>query len=386
MSKHRFRLLYLVGGFQIGGTERHLSFVLPRLNRTFLEIRVRLLGPDGPLRGPLDDAGMDVARIEGKACLEVPKIRAIYGICSKIVATAQEINRFKPDIVHCYLPEPSSIGWLATRFASACCFLVISKRSQIIRPEAFPGEKWLERRALRSADYVLGNSKAVAAELRDLGISPERIYLIHNGIPLEPFSEPVNSLEFRAKEGWPEDAVIFAVLANLIPYKGHEDLFRALRHLKRKGPDWKVVLIGSYPNQRMEFLRQLTRQWSLDDRVIFLGERSDVPAILASSDVGVLTSHHEGFSNAILEYMAAGLPVIATDVGGNRDAVVHGETGILVPASSPRALSEAIGRILVDPKLRLNMGENGKRRVRKYFSLERCVDAYERFYDSILRN
>jgi glycosyltransferase involved in cell wall biosynthesis len=384
MSNPRGRILFLVGGFQVGGTERHLSLVLPRLNRFSWEIHVRLTGEDGPLSAPLKEAGLDVATIEPKARLNLPKIRAAQAIWSQIAAAAREMRELRPDVVHCYLPEPSAIGWLASRVAARPRFLIMSKRSQFIRPGSFAGEKWLERRALKAANYVLGNSTAVVKELQQIGIPPERTHLIPNGIDLQPFREAPGRDDVRTREGWPQEAVIFVLLANLIPYKGHEGLFLALKGLAQNGPDWKVVLIGSGSPERELYLRRLVAHMELDDRVVFSGQRSDIPALLSGADVGVLTSRHEGFSNTLLEYMAAGLPVVATKVGGNTDAVMDGKTGILVPAASPGALSGALDRMRLDPSLRRNMGKEGRARASKYFSVSDCVKAYDEFYRSLL--
>ena len=386
MSNPQRRILYLVGGFHVGGTERHLSLVLPRLDRSSWDIHVRLMGRDGPLSVPLKEAELDVMSVEPKTSLNLPKVRAVQAIWSQIAATTREIRKFQPDVVHCYLPEPSTIGWLASRMASGRRFLIMSKRSQFIRPGSFTGEKCLERQALRAADYVLGHSTAVVDELKRIGISAARIHLIPNGIDLQPFNEGPGRHEVRAREGWPARAVVFVVLANLIPYKGHEDLFLALKRLGQNGPDWMVVLIGSGPAERELSLRRLAARSGLNDRVVFSGQRSDIPATLRGADVGVLPSHHEGFSNALLEYMAAGLPVVATNVGGNRDAVVDGKTGILVPSASPGALSKAIDRLRLDASLRLTMGQEGRTRVSEYFDLTHCVDAYEVFYRSLFQS
>jgi glycosyltransferase involved in cell wall biosynthesis len=113
---------------------------------------------------------------------------------------------------------------------------------------------------------------------------------------------------------------------------------------------------------------------------MWLGERSDVEDLLFASDIFVLPSHQEGFSNALLEAMAASVPAIATAVGGNSDAVVDGETGLLVPPSNPRSLAAAILRLAKNPELCRRFAEAGRRRVEQKFSLEACVDRYEKLY------
>ena len=116
----------------------------------------------------------------------------------------------------------------------------------------------------------------------------------------------------------------------------------------------------------------------------WLGQRDDAPALLAAAGVGILCSHQEGFSNSILEGMAAGLPMLVTDVGGNAEAVVDGETGLVVPAHDPARLGAALASLAGDPAPRRAMGAAGRRRAAEHFSLDECVAAYERLYEGLL--
>jgi glycosyltransferase involved in cell wall biosynthesis len=120
------------------------------------------------------------------------------------------------------------------------------------------------------------------------------------------------------------------------------------------------------------------------DNVIFLGARQDVSALLAACDVALSSSHQEGFSNTILEGMAAALPTIATAVGGNPEAVLDGVTGLIVPPRDPQSFASAILKLAHDARLRATMGANARRRVTEYFGLDRCVDAYQALYAALL--
>jgi glycosyltransferase involved in cell wall biosynthesis len=117
--------------------------------------------------------------------------------------------------------------------------------------------------------------------------------------------------------------------------------------------------------------------------VTFLDTRIDVPEILTASDIGVLCSHQEGFSNAVLEGMASGLPMIVTDVGGNAEAVLDGESGIVVPPHDPIQLAEAIVRLANDPPLRARLGDAGRRRMAEHFALDRSIGAYDALYRAL---
>jgi glycosyltransferase involved in cell wall biosynthesis len=140
------------------------------------------------------------------------------------------------------------------------------------------------------------------------------------------------------------------------------------------------VLVGDGAPESVAALRRLAADLSIAERVSFLGPRDDVMPVLAASDIGVLMSHHEGFSNALLEYMAAALPVIATATGGNLDAIEEGRTGFLVPVGADAALGTALDRLIDDAPLRRRLGEAGRSRIENRFSLKSCFDAYEAAY------
>jgi glycosyltransferase involved in cell wall biosynthesis len=131
-------------------------------------------------------------------------------------------------------------------------------------------------------------------------------------------------------------------------------------------------------------LHAQVREKGLQNRIRFLGERADVPDLLRASDMGILASHEEGFSNAILESMAAGLPMVVTNVGGNAEAIVDGHSGLVVPPGNPPALADAIMRLVEDSPLALALGTRARQRVHAHFSTKACVDRYEALYTGLL--
>jgi glycosyltransferase involved in cell wall biosynthesis len=148
--------------------------------------------------------------------------------------------------------------------------------------------------------------------------------------------------------------------------------------------DWRLLTAGRDDGIRGALERQIEAA-GLASRISFLGTRRDVPALFAAADIGLLVSHQEGFSNAIIEGMAAGLPMIVTGVGGNAEAVRDGETGLVVPARNPEQLAAAIVRLLNGPEIRGTFGEAGRRRVRDHFSFAGCIDSYDQLYRGLLR-
>ena len=261
----------------------------------------------------------------------------------------------------------------------------MSRRSQANRPPLFWGDKWLERRELRAADLVFGHSQWVAKELADEGIKPERIRLVHNGIVLPPRSTKDDRLAVRAAEGWRHGEIVIVAVANLIPYKGHTDLMHAAARMASGGvAGWRLVLVGDGTAEYVADLCRLAAELGIADRVSLVGRRTDVARILIGADIGVLPSHQEGFSNALLEYMAAELPVVATATGGNLDAVEEGKTGFLVPVGAPGQLGEALLLLAGDVDLRMRLGKAARAKVQAEFSLSNCVARYEEAYRHLL--
>ncbi|NKC11604.1 MAG: glycosyltransferase [Gammaproteobacteria bacterium] len=379
----RIPLVYVVGGFGIGGTERHLSLILPRLQARGWDVHVAGIGPDGPFSEPIRDAGIEVELISVEPpCAGIPKVRAIAMLAAQTRAVRRCFEQVSPRLIHCFLPSPCIVGWLARRADHGK--LIMSRRAQRARPEAFLGERTAEIRALRRADAVLGHSSQVIGELREDGVAADRLHHIPNGIDATPYVEKKTRQDLRRDYGFDENDLVLVCVANLIDYKGHDVLIKALARLPDQKASWRAVFIGSGDTQYIDELGRLASSLGIGHRIGFAGRRSDVPGWLQAADVGVLASRHEGFSNAVLEYMAAGLPVVATDVGGNRDAVMHGNTGLLVPAGDVDALAGALLRLADDVSLRRTLGAASAARVETTYALDRIVDRYDELYRSLL--
>lgn len=230
---------------------------------------------------------------------------------------------------------------------------------------------------------VLANSRAVLSELESEGIRPERLGLIYNGLDAKARARDERDV-IRTALGLDQAALIFIIVANLIPYKGHLDLIEAFGKAAERLPQgWRLLVVGR-DDGVAPAAKTLAESLGIANNILFLGARNDVPDLLNASDVGLLSSHEEGFSNAIIEGMRAGLPMIVTDVGGNAEAVINGKTGVVVPARDPAALAKAITQLASDAPRRRSYGDNGRQRVEQYFTLDSCVAAYEATYRGLL--
>lgn len=358
-------LLFVTTELAIGGTERHLAAVLPALAAAGHAVRlVALRG--GPLAEVLRAGGVGVSL--GR---DMPgPLRALYG--ALLVAAC--ILRDRPDVVHLFLPEAYLAGGLASLLPGRR-HRVMSRRSlnayQRGRPLAARLEHWLHRRM----DAVLGNSRSVCRELAAEGAPRARIGLLRNGLAAPAASADRSAV--RARLGLAPEAFVVLVVANLLPYKGHADLVRAVAQACGTLPRETVVLAAGADRGEAPVLRQLAEALGIGAQFRWLGQRDDVADLMRAADLLVHPAHQEGSPNVVLEAMAAGLPVIATDAGGTAELL--DDAGLLVPPCAPDALAAALGRLAADAPLRAALSLKARARAAD-FSLEACVARYAALY------
>ena len=214
-----------------------------------------------------------------------------------------------------------------------------------------------------------------------------REYVVPNGIalPERPEADKREAVRAEVREEWgvrPDDVVV-GVVARLTPQKAHHVLLGAVGRLRGKHPNLRVVLVGDGPRRRE--LTELVEREGLGDVVRFLGERRDVPRLLTGFDLVALSSAHEGVPIAVIEAMAAELPVVAPRVGGLPDVVGDGSEGFIVPPSDEAALAERLARLILDPALRRAMGENARARAERELTIEATARAFEDMVGAVTR-
>jgi glycosyltransferase involved in cell wall biosynthesis len=240
--------------------------------------------------------------------------------------------------------------------------------------------------ACRLADCILANSHAVRSWLTKQGLGSYDIRVIPNGIAIPPERHPAEGSSIRTEFNISPDVPLIAVVSRLTRTKGMEFFLQAAAGLAERYPSVRFLIVGescAEPQYRMELQRQ-AEELRLKDRVIFTGQRTDVPKILREIDISVLPSLSESFSNTLLESMAGGLPVVATNVGGNPELVNDGVNGILVPPSDTAALCRAMTQLLESPELASRLGKAARAKVVREYSLDSVLGQTENLYMSLL--
>jgi glycosyltransferase involved in cell wall biosynthesis len=248
------------------------------------------------------------------------------------------------------------------------------------------------RHALAEQAQPVGGERA--RPLRDLAeLDPalserSRVTVIPNGVDLSRFITTENPAELRRSLGVPDDAPLIGVVSRLHRLKGIEDFLDAAALIAAKHPSARFVVVGQpSPVDNHAYLDGLVKraqQLGIGERVVFTGLRTDVPAVLSTLDVSVMPSLNEALSNVLLESMAAGAPVVATDVGGTTEALRDGQNGLLIPPSQPAAMAAAIDRLLTDRVLARTLGQSARQAIADKFSLDRMVAATAVLYEDLL--
>jgi glycosyltransferase involved in cell wall biosynthesis len=372
------RILLVVSSLNFGGSEGQVAMLAERLKVRGWTVGVFLLEKSGLLVEQLQQAGVFVD--DGGYRSNRTKLRKSISICLCEARLIWRIRRLRPDVVHGFLPITNFMSAIAGRL-TLVPMVMTSKRSLGRHQDRDPRFKWLDRVANKLSHVVTANSQAVAkdTDARD-GYDVSRIVVVHNGVDFVRLDQARHHRsETRIALGLGGEDIAIAMVANLIPYKGHSELITGFARIAAQDPRLKLFLIGR-DDGIGQALAESANHLGVSDRINLMGPRSDVPTLLSAMDLGVMASHEEGFSNALLEKLAVGLPVVATDVGGNPEALRDMPDCILVKPQDAddlaRGLAEAIGRLGAD-------GQNSKirqRLVRDRYSVDAMVDAYERLY------
>jgi glycosyltransferase involved in cell wall biosynthesis len=360
------RLLHIIPTLVRGGAEKQLALLATGLPREEFDVHVAVLTHTGPLEETLRAAGVPVTVI-GKRWKVDPfaywRLKAL-------------IRRLQPDIVHTWLFAANSYGRQAA-IAAGVKHIVAGERC--VDPWKSSLHLTIDRSLARRTQRIVTNSSGVVDFYASRGLPADKFTVIPNGIRVTEPTEPVSRPELLAELGLPADTDrLIGIVGRLWPQKRVKDLLWAAELLKTARDGCHALIIGDGP-QRWRLTRYRD-QLRMADRAHFLGERSDVARLMPHFDVLWLASGYEGQSNAIMEAMAAGVPVVATDIPGNRDLVVPEETGYLVAVGDRAEFARKSTWLFDDEPLRKKMGAAGRQRILTHFTVEQLVARHAELY------
>lgn len=368
----RPRVLHLITSFEIGGTERQAVELLKRLDRDRFDVRLAVLRNEGPFYREIEALFPVVPEFPLTSFYNANAVKQLARLRKLMV-------REQIDILHAHDFYSGFIGAAAARLAGVRVIACQRHLKLSDRRTHELGTRLIHRLAHR----VLVNSQAIRDQIVERGSAPPRkITVIRNGVPDARASRAHAQDEIRRELGISADAKLVGMVARIQPVKGHRFFIDAAASVLRDQPNAHFVLVGDGP-LRSEIENQIARL-GLADRVHLLGDRSDVAQLVPGFDLLVLASLHEGSPNAVIEAMAAGVPVVATAVGGTRELLIDGETGYLAPPADSAALAARIVFALSHEDNGAEITSAARSRINAAYGMDRMVQSVERLYDDLM--
>ncbi len=367
--KEPYHILRVITWMPRGGIERRLVELLPRLNKPPFRVSLVCIRRRGPLADDLEQAGVPVS---------VVPLRSRLDPCG-LSALARWMRKEHVDLVHSHMYRSNVPSTIAARLSGVRHVLC-----QVHNIDTWETnrQRMMDRWLLRWRSAMLAVSENVKDDIvSSLHCSPERIKILYNGIDTSKFGNMQAEPQLNLDLGIPKGHFLVVMLARLVEQKKHTRLLQALQRIRDELPPTNVVLVGD--GKLRHALEQEVKERHLKDMVSFAGHRTDIAQILASSTLSVLTSDKEGFSNAIVESLAAGVPVIATDVGGNREAIVDGKCGFIIQPNDITGLAQALKILLTDHPLRQKMSTAAQLQA-QHFSLDQMLRETRKIYLELL--
>lgn len=367
------RILFLTDEMEVGGTQRQIVHIAVHLDRNRFEPTVLYFRNSSFLVSELERAGVKVIEVKKRVRLDLLFAWRLVQILRQ--------GRF--DVMHCFAFSGEFWG------AVARGLLLPSKRPALITSvrgtyEWYSRSQWeIKRRVSAQSSRVIANSHVGAQyACKRMGLAQHAVSVVHNGVQAIQ-GTPGHAARVRQQLCMSLADLMVLFVGRLVDHKDLPTLLRATARLRGERPAIRLVIVGDGP-LRGDVSRQISAM-ALGETVVLLGERNDIPDLIAAADVVVLTSVREGLSNVILEGMMGGKPIIASRAGGNVELVEHEINGLLFNIGDDAGLADALRRLANDEPLRLRLGEGGRMRAHGEFSIRSMVSAYEKHYTDAAR-
>jgi glycosyltransferase involved in cell wall biosynthesis len=369
-------VLYSVPSLIIGGAEQQLLELVRGLDKRRFRPIVAPLYPGGPLEP-------EFAAVPGAELLSLNR-HGKYDP-SPLWRVARLLRQRNVEIVHPFV-SPSTFFVLLPALLLGTPVKVVAERggARRARPRGARVYEAVERRLARHADVAVANSEAGRGMLLRAGLPRRKTHVVPNGLnPDRLRVDAARVAAIRAELAAPKDGPVVGILATLKPAKGHDVFLRAAARIHARRPEAAFAIVGDGPLRGQ--LGDLARALGLSERVRFFGFQRQVAEYLAACDVLVSSSRdNEGHSNSILEAMALGVPVVATDIGGSAELVADRRTGLLVPVDDDAALATAVERVLAEPSEAAAMASRARALVASRFGQAQMVARYQGLYEALL--
>jgi len=369
MSKRPLRVAIITGQLGKGGAERQLYLALRGIDRGLFDVRVLALNPGGWWEGKIRELGVDCTSLPAACRL---RFLRLWRVCRWVMD-------FKPHILHAWNLYPAPYVTVAGRLAATPVKMAFLQG----QPDfALDGIGRIGQFSLRHLDAITVNSKTALRAFAGLRVGLLPAHLLRNAVEL-PECWPDGG------DGWggqrSPDRLVFIIgtVGRLDENKNHMMFLEVLRLLKNGGRRVCGRIAGEGPLRTI--LEAAIEAKGIQDEARLLGGVDDIWAFLSDIDLFCFTSRSEGLSNAVMEAMAAGVPVVATDVGGIRELIDDGENGFIVPSDDVEAMVERVKMLLDSPELRRRIGLAGRERMKREFTVEKMVDTLQNVYIEMLR-
>jgi len=369
----RINVALVNGQLNYGGTERQLYELAIRLNKSHFNPIVYCLSEvDSPFGVMLREKGIKVYTLKRRGHIDP----------FRIIKLARLFKKENINLVHSFLHIPNAYSYAACLLARLDKFIPSVRNCEIDRNRLLT---YVDRLNLQRCSLITVNSEIVKKfTANHFSISPDKIKVIYNGIDAKRFVSFKESVKIKNDLSIPENVRIVGTIGKLSsPQKNIPLFLKAAGRISSQFSDVRFLVVGS--GKLLDDMKDFSHKLGISEKVHFTGEREDIPEILKLLDVFVLSSYKEGLPNVIMEAMAAGKPVVATDVGGVSELVMDEETGFLVPSNNVEKLSQAVIRLLESSNIAERMGEKGKERIEKFFLIDRMVKQTEKLYLSLFK-
>jgi glycosyltransferase involved in cell wall biosynthesis len=364
------RVLLLIPTLDRSGAEQQLTLLATRLPRDEFDVRVATLTRGGPFEDVLKQAGIGVIHLRKRFKFDPVALWRLRRL----------LRDWQPHILHTWLFAANAYGRLAVG-RHRRCKVIVSERC--VDSWKSDWQLWLDRRLVSRTDLLVGNAQSVAEFYEQQGIPKSCLRVVPNGIGL-PTDAPPSRKQFLAGLEISQQAKIVGYIGRLAKQKRVRDLIWAFELLRSLHDEVHLLIVGDGPERPA--LEQFARDIQADRQIHFLGHRHDARQLLPLLDVFWLASEFEGLSNSVMEVMAAGVPVVVSDIPPNRELVVPGETGFVVPLGDRVAFAQFTAKLLTDPELAQRLGADARERIRTEFSIDKMVAGYVKLYRELMKD